>query len=71
MESSGLPAKKHGTRLRASDRAQAARVLLDRYNRGESIRELAVDSGYSIGLVRNLLIEADVAFRPKGGRARA
>jgi hypothetical protein len=66
----GLPLKAHGKRLSAEERIQAATVLLERYNRGESIRQLAADSGYSIGLVRNLLVEADVAFRPKGGRAR-
>jgi hypothetical protein len=67
----GLPPKERGKRLPAGQRVQAARILLERYNRGESIRDLAADSGYSIGLVRTLLLEADVAFRPKGGRTGA
>jgi Helix-turn-helix domain len=66
----GLPAKDRGKRLPAAERAHASRILLERYNKGESIRQLATDSGYSIGLVRTLLLEADVSFRPKGGRAR-
>lgn len=66
----GLPQKERGRRLDAGVRTEAANILLKRYNQGESIRDLAASSGYSIGLVRNLLIEADVKFRPKGGRRR-
>jgi hypothetical protein len=64
---SGLPRKPYGKRLAAAERVQAARILRQRYDQGESIRQLAADSGYSIGLVRKLLLEADVVFRPKGG----
>jgi hypothetical protein len=67
----GLPHKEHGRRLKKGERTQAAGILLERYNRGESIRQLAKASGYSIGLVRALLLEANVAFRPKGGRSRS
>ncbi|MGY1821624.1 helix-turn-helix domain-containing protein [Geodermatophilus sp. SYSU D00079] len=66
-----VPAKDHGRRLRAGERDQAAKILLKRYESGESIRDLATSSGYSIGLVRNLLLEAGATLRPKGGSARA
>ena len=68
---SGLPQKPRGKRLPAAERVQAARILRERYDQGKSIRDLAADSGYSIGLVRTLLLETNVVFRPKGGRARA
>ncbi len=66
----GLPAKDKGRRLRPEDRASASKLLLRRYRNGESIRELASSSGYSIGLVRNLLLEGGVEFRPKGGASK-
>jgi Helix-turn-helix domain len=64
---SGLPQKPYGKRLLGAERTRAAIILRERYDLGESIRQLAADSGYSIGLVRKLLLEADVEFRPKGG----
>jgi hypothetical protein len=64
---SGLPQKPYGKQLIGVERVQAARILRQRYDQGQSIRQLAADSGYSIGLVRKLLLETDVVFRPKGG----
>lgn len=47
-----------------------AGVLADEYNAGRSIRELAVDTGYSIARVRSLLERADVDKRQRGRAAR-
>lgn len=43
-----------------------AGVLADEYKAGRSIRELAVDTGYSIARVRSLLERADVDKRQRG-----
>lgn len=43
-----------------------AGVLADEYKAGRSIRELAVDTGYSISRVRSLLERADVDKRQRG-----
>lgn len=43
-----------------------AGVLADEYRQGRSIRELAVDTGYSIARVRSLLERADVDKRQRG-----
>lgn len=68
---SGLPEKPRGKQLPAAERARAASILRKRYDQGESIRQLAAYSGYSIGLVRTLLLETDVTLRPKGGGGRS
>ena len=59
-----------GRRLGGSERADVARQLLAEYYGGASIRTLAARHGISIGRVRTLLVEAGVAFRPRGGRSR-
>ncbi|MCE0459508.1 MT-A70 family methyltransferase [Curtobacterium flaccumfaciens] len=48
-----------------------ARVLADEYRSGRSIRELAVDTGYSIARVRSLLERADVDKRQRGRTPRS
>src|SRR3954447_25426105 len=51
-------------------RKHEAAALADRYLYGATIRELAEQTGRSYGMVRSLLIEAGVTFRPRGGSAR-
>lgn len=48
-----------------------AGVLADEYRAGRSIRELAVDTGYSIARVRSLLERADVDKRQRGRTPRS
>lgn len=48
-----------------------AGVLADEYRSGRSIRELAVDTGYSIARVRSLLERADVDKRQRGRTPRS
>ena len=54
-------------RVTGSDRAKLGTELLKRYEKGQSIREICADTGYSIGRVRRLLVDAGVEFRGRGG----
>jgi FAD/FMN-containing dehydrogenase len=45
-----------------------AKVLKAAYERGMSIRELAVETGYTIQRVRTLLTAAGTTFRERGKR---
>ncbi len=60
-----------GKRITGAERDKLAKKLLKEYKTGKSVRQLAVAHEVSIGRARNLLIEAGVEFRPKGGRSRA
>lgn len=40
---------------------------VQRYNRGDPIRKISRETGRSYSFVRNLLIEADVVLRRRGG----
>jgi transposase len=59
-----------GKRVTGNQREEMGRAALARYNEGASIRDIAEDSGRSIGFVRNLLIDAGVTFRGRGGATR-
>lgn len=65
-----VPELRRGQRLRGDDRASVGRHLLERYESGESIRQLCAETGYSIGRVRRLLEESGVTFRGRGGATR-
>jgi hypothetical protein len=54
-------------RLPDSERRRVGDELLKGYQAGKSIRQLCAESGYSIGRVRRLLVEAGVSFRMRGG----
>jgi Helix-turn-helix domain len=58
-------------RLSASERAGVARRLAAEYVDGVSIRKLAQSHSLSITLVRSLLGEQGITFRPRGGNNRA
>jgi hypothetical protein len=55
-------------RITGAARQKLAAELAARYEAGESIRQLCAATGYSIGRVRGLLINAEVTFRARGGR---
>ncbi|HEY2192671.1 MAG TPA: helix-turn-helix domain-containing protein [Actinomycetospora sp.] len=54
-------------RVTGSEREKLSTELLKRYQRGQSIREICSETGYSIGRVRRLLVDAGVEFRGRGG----
>ena len=62
-----LPRLDRGRRLAQADRSAVASELLKGYQAGRSVRQLCAETGYSIGRVRRLLIEAGVEFRSRGG----
>jgi DNA-directed RNA polymerase specialized sigma24 family protein len=64
------PSLRRGQRLSAKQRDKIGAELLKRYEHGRSVRELCAETGYSIGRVRRLLIEAGVTFRSRGGARR-
>ena len=54
-------------RVTGPDRENLSGELLKRYQDGASIREICGETGYSIGRVRRLLVDAGVEFRGRGG----
>ena len=54
-------------RVTGPEREKLSGELLKRYQRGQSIREICSETGYSIGRVRRLLVDAGVEFRGRGG----
>ena len=59
-----------GSRITGEGRQDLASSLVDRYNRGESIRSMAEDIGRSYGFVHGVLSEAGVSMRTRGGATR-
>ena len=68
---SNVPTLRRGERLSPAERERIGHELLRRYDGGESIRQLCHDTGFSIGRLRRLLIDAGVTFRTRGGATRA
>ncbi|MCD2197622.1 helix-turn-helix domain-containing protein [Actinomycetospora endophytica] len=67
-----LPTPSRGRRgLSADESHQARQVLAAHYENGATIRGLADASGYSFGRVRELLLEAGVTLRRRGGPQRS
>ncbi len=60
-----------GKRVSGEQRHEVQQSFVERYQAGESIRSLAVDSGRSYGFVQALLKDAGVVFRTRGGSHRA
>lgn len=67
MNPKDAPQLRKHQRIGADARADVGRALLEQYQAGSSIRNLAAATGYSITRVRGLLIEAGVTFRSQGG----
>ncbi|HKF33845.1 MAG TPA: helix-turn-helix domain-containing protein [Jatrophihabitantaceae bacterium] len=65
-----VPAIAKGQRISGADRDKLGKRLLTEYQAGKSIRQICAATGYSIGRVRRLLIDAGVEFRGRGGRRR-
>lgn len=59
-----------GSRITGEGRETLAASLVERYNRGESIRSMAEDIGRSYGFVHGVLSEAGVTMRSRGGATR-
>lgn len=59
-----------GSRITGEGREDLASSLVDRYNRGESIRSMAEDIGRSYGFVHGVLAEKGVTMRTRGGATR-
>ncbi|MFI0483627.1 helix-turn-helix domain-containing protein [Actinomadura sp. 9N215] len=59
-----------GTRVVGEERLRLAKVLAPRYQSGESIRDLAAETGRSYGFIYNVLKEAGVELRGRGGNTR-
>ena len=59
-----------GSRITGENRQDLAASLVERYNRGESIRSLADDIGRSYGFVHGVLSESGVTMRSRGGATR-
>ncbi|GAA2124063.1 MULTISPECIES: helix-turn-helix domain-containing protein [Actinomadura] len=59
-----------GTRVTGAERTQLAAELAPRYAGGESIRDLAAETGRSYGFIYNVLKEAGVPLRGRGGNTR-
>lgn len=51
-------------------RLELMEMLKSRYESGDSIRTLSRELGHSYGLVRDLLLEAGVRLRSRGGPNR-
>ncbi|MCC9686934.1 helix-turn-helix domain-containing protein [Streptomyces sp. MNU103] len=55
-------------RLKGTERTKVARALGLEYEAGATIRSLAADRDMSYGTTRQLLLEAGVRLRGRGGR---
>jgi hypothetical protein len=59
-----------GSRITGDGRKNLAQTLVERYQRGESIRSMAEDIGRSYGFVHGVLAESGVQMRSRGGATR-
>ncbi len=67
VKKSEIPQLSRGQRLTDDARHNLGQQLLERYQAGASIRDLRDETGYSLGRIRRLLLEAGVEFRGRGG----
>lgn len=65
-----VPKLRRGQRVKPEDQARLGRLLVKEYEAGKSIRELCVQTGYSIGRMRRLLEAGGVQYRGRGGSTR-
>ena len=65
-----MPVLPKGARIIGTDRTKLAVELKKQYDKGKSIRELAVAHGRSYGFVHRVLAEAGVTLRSRGGATR-
>jgi hypothetical protein len=69
--SAKIPQLQKNVRMPDAERKRVGEALLREYEKGKSIRQLCAETGYSIGRVRRLLIDAGVEFRRRGGSTRS
>lgn len=58
------------SRLTGPERTALTKKVAAGYKKGATIRDLATTHGRSYGTIHALLVEADVALRPRGGRPK-
>lgn len=61
-----IPKLSSYSRLQSNEQAVLGNELRNRYEAGYSVREIAEQTGYSIGRVRSLLASADTKYRGRG-----
>ena len=59
-----------GSRITGAQRSDLSSELASRYERGESIRQIAEETGRSYGFVHGVLKESGVQLRGRGGATR-
>jgi hypothetical protein len=69
-EEAGVADLKKGARITGGDRTKLAADLKRKYTSGQSIRELAAETGRSYGFVHRMLSESGVSLRGRGGATR-
>jgi hypothetical protein len=60
-----------GARISGSARDELRADVSEKYLKGNSIRDLAVEIGRSYGFVHRLLVEAEVPLRGRGGAPKS
>ncbi len=70
IEEAGVAEIKKGTRITGGDRTKLAADLKRKYSSGQSIRQLAAETGRSYGFVHRMLSESGVSLRGRGGATR-
>jgi predicted transcriptional regulator len=61
---------KKGSRITGAERDKLSMTLTKKYQNGASIRELASATGRSYGFIHQVLSEAGVTLRGRGGATR-
>ena len=64
------PALPRGSRVTGKTRDRLQNQLRKQYEAGASIRSLAKTTGRSYGFIHNVLVEANVKLRSRGGANR-
>lgn len=65
-----IPKFRPGQRVAPEEQARLGRLLVKEYEAGKSIRQLCVQTGFSIGRMRRLLEAGGVQYRTRGGATR-
>lgn len=59
-----------GARLTGDDRVRMTERVVQEYQAGRSIRQIAEDTGRSYGFVHRVLSDSDLTLRGRGGPTR-
>ncbi|MBK6764327.1 MAG: transcriptional regulator [Micrococcales bacterium] len=66
-----MTAVNKGRRITGAEREDLAVKVKGRYTGGESIRDIAAETGRSYGFIHRLLVESETTLRGRGGPTRA